>query len=123
MQLQHSLRAEAAAPDSRRIQLSEEQPGNCILTPLISYIAVRIKQHRRAKSTVTASGTSAVEVESRIIGSYRRKIMDAKPPRIPTPDQVFSPDPEPVAVEFLGDELPAHVRAFLDEQRKSHEQK
>ncbi|WP_321843096.1 hypothetical protein [Paraburkholderia bannensis] len=49
--------------------------------------------------------------------------MDAKPPRIPTPDQVFSPDPEPVAVEFLGDELPAHVRAFLDEQRKGHDQK
>lgn len=49
--------------------------------------------------------------------------MDAKPPRIPNPDQVFNPDPEPVAVEFLGDELPAHVRAFLDEQRKAHEQK
>lgn len=49
--------------------------------------------------------------------------MDAKPPRMPTPDQVLSPDKEPVAVEFLGDELPAHVRAFLDEQRKAHEQK
>lgn len=49
--------------------------------------------------------------------------MDAKPPRIPTPDKVHHPDPEPAAVEFLGDELPAHVRAFLDEQHKSHDQK
>jgi hypothetical protein len=96
---------------------------NYIPAPLIICIAVRIKQHARRKSTVTVSGTSAVEVPSRIIGLHRRKIMDAKPPRIPTPDQVFSPDPEPVAVEFLGDELPAHVRAFLDEQRKAHEQK
>jgi len=31
---------------------------------------------------------------------------------------VYSPDPEPVAVEFLATELPAHVRAFFDEQRK-----
>lgn len=54
-----------------------------------------------------------------IIGSQRRKIMDAKPPKIPTPDKVFYPDPEPVAVEFLGAELPEHVRAFFDEQRKS----
>ena len=49
--------------------------------------------------------------------------MDAKLPRIPTPDKVLSPDPEPVAVEFLGDELPAHVRAFLDEQHNAPEQK
>jgi len=49
--------------------------------------------------------------------------MDAKPPPIPTPDQVATPDQEPLAVEFLGEELPAHVRAFLDEQRKAHEQK
>jgi len=49
--------------------------------------------------------------------------MDAKSPSVPTPDQVHSPDPEPAAVEFLGDELPAHVRAFLDEQRKAREQK
>jgi len=49
--------------------------------------------------------------------------MDAKPPRTPTPDQVHNPDPEPVAVEFLGDELPAHVRAFLDEQHKALGQK
>lgn len=49
--------------------------------------------------------------------------MDAKPPSIPTPDQVFSPDLEPVAVEFLADELPAHVRAFIDEQCKTLEQK
>ena len=49
--------------------------------------------------------------------------MDAKPTRIPTPDKVHHADPEPAAVEFLGDELPAHVRAFLDEQHKSHEQK
>ena len=45
--------------------------------------------------------------------------MDAKPPKIPTPVKVFSPDPEPVGVEFLGAELPEHVRAFFDEQRKS----
>jgi hypothetical protein len=96
---------------------------NYIPVPLISCIAVRIKQHAHLKSTVTVSKGSAMEVPSRIIGLHRRKIMDAKPPRIPTPDQVFSPDPEPVAVEFLGDELPAHVRAFLDEQRKAHEQK
>ncbi len=38
--------------------------------------------------------------------------MDAKPPKIPTPDKVFSPDPEPVGVEFLGAGLPEHVRAF-----------
>jgi hypothetical protein len=40
------------------------------------------------------------------------KRMDAPPP-----EQVMSPDPEPVAVEFLA-ELPEHVRAFFDEQRK-----
>ncbi|MGV2288895.1 hypothetical protein AAHK20_09280 [Trinickia sp. YCB016] len=45
--------------------------------------------------------------------------MDAKPMKVPTPDKVMSPDPEPVGVEFLGAELPEHVRAFLDEQRKS----
>jgi hypothetical protein len=45
--------------------------------------------------------------------------MDTKPPKIPTPDKVFSPDPEPAGVEFLGAELPEHVRAFFDEQRKS----
>jgi len=49
--------------------------------------------------------------------------MDTKPPKIPTPDKVFSPDPEPAGVEFLGAELPEHVRAFFDEQRKSCEPK
>ncbi|MGF6599285.1 hypothetical protein P3T23_004006 [Paraburkholderia sp. GAS448] len=49
--------------------------------------------------------------------------MDNKPPRIPTPDKVMCPDPEPAGVEFLGAELPEHVRAFFDEQRKSCEQK
>ncbi len=49
--------------------------------------------------------------------------MDEKPPRVPTPDQVVSPDPEPAGVEFLGAELPEHVRAFFDEQRKSPEPK
>ncbi|WP_164707846.1 hypothetical protein [Paraburkholderia phosphatilytica] len=49
--------------------------------------------------------------------------MDTKPPKAPTPDKVFSPDPEPVGVEFLGAELPEHVRAFFDEQRKSCEPK
>jgi hypothetical protein len=38
-------------------------------------------------------------------------------------DPVFSPDPEPAGVEFLGAELPEHVRAFFDEQRKSCEPK
>jgi hypothetical protein len=49
--------------------------------------------------------------------------MDAKPTKIPTPDKVFCPDPEPAGVEFLGAELPEHVRAFFDEQRKSRDSK
>jgi hypothetical protein len=49
--------------------------------------------------------------------------MDAKPIKAPTPDKVMSPDPEPAGVEFLGSELPEHVRAFLDEQRKSCDSK
>lgn len=49
--------------------------------------------------------------------------MEAKPTQIPTPDKIASPDPEPVGVEFLGAELPEHVRAFFDEQRKSYESK
>ncbi|MCF2133097.1 MULTISPECIES: hypothetical protein [Burkholderiaceae] len=44
--------------------------------------------------------------------------METKPTKIPSPDKVASPDPEPVGVEFLAD-LPEHVRAFFDEQRKS----
>lgn len=43
--------------------------------------------------------------------------MDEKPTRMPPPEQVMSPDAEPVGVELL-DELPDHVRAFFDEQRK-----
>jgi hypothetical protein len=46
------------------------------------------------------------------------RIMDAKPTKIPTPDKVQCPDSEPTAVEFLASELPEHVRAFFDEQRK-----
>jgi len=84
---------------------------------------VRCKQQPALKSTVAVINTGATERPSRIIQSFRRKIMDAKLPRIPTPDKVLSPDPEPVAVEFLGDELPAHVRAFLDEQHNAPEQK
>ena len=49
--------------------------------------------------------------------------MEAKHTKIPTPDKVASPDPEPVGVEFMGAELPEHVRAFFDEQRKSCESK
>ncbi len=49
--------------------------------------------------------------------------MDAKPAYIPPPDKVASPDPEPVGVEFLGAVLPEHVRAFIDEQRKSCDSK
>jgi hypothetical protein len=49
--------------------------------------------------------------------------MDSRPPKIPTPDMVFSPDPEPAGVEFLVAELPEHVRAFFDEQRKLCESK
>lgn len=49
--------------------------------------------------------------------------MEARPTPIPTPDKVSIPDPEPVGVEFLATELPEHVRAFFDEQRKSCEQK
>ncbi|WP_270956693.1 hypothetical protein [Burkholderia pseudomallei] len=43
--------------------------------------------------------------------------MDERPTRIPPPEKVMSPDPEPVAVEFLA-ELPEHVRAFFDEQHR-----
>jgi hypothetical protein len=43
--------------------------------------------------------------------------MDKQRLDIPPPEQVKSPDPEPVAVEFLA-ELPEYVRAFFDEQRK-----
>jgi hypothetical protein len=49
--------------------------------------------------------------------------MEAKPAYVPPPDKVASPDPEPVGVEFLAAELPEHVRAFFDEQRKSSERK
>lgn len=48
--------------------------------------------------------------------------METKPTKIPTPDKVSSPDPEPAGVEFLATELPEHVRAFFDEQRKSCQQ-
>jgi hypothetical protein len=51
-----------------------------------------------------------------IIDLRKEKEMDAKPTKIPTPDKVSCPDPEPVGVEFLA-ELPEHVRAFFDEQR------
>jgi hypothetical protein len=50
--------------------------------------------------------------------SPEERIMDAKPTKIPTPDKVQCPDSEPTAVEFLATELPEHVRAFFDEQRK-----
>jgi hypothetical protein len=56
------------------------------------------------------------EADNRL--TKRRVIMEAKPTKIPSPDKVASPDPEPVGVEFLA-ELPEHVRAFFDEQRKS----
>ncbi|MDR5833228.1 hypothetical protein [Caballeronia sp. LZ034LL] len=49
--------------------------------------------------------------------------MDAKPTKIPTPDKVFCPDQDPVAVEFLATELPEHVRAFFDEQRNAAQSK
>jgi hypothetical protein len=49
----------------------------------------------------------------------RREMMDAKPTKIPTPDTVQCPDADPTAVEFLATELPEHVRAFFDEQRKA----
>ncbi|CCD36596.1 unnamed protein product [Candidatus Paraburkholderia kirkii UZHbot1] len=38
--------------------------------------------------------------------SQRREIMDEKPTKIPTPDKVHCPDPDPVGVEFLATELP-----------------
>jgi hypothetical protein len=44
--------------------------------------------------------------------------MDTKPTKIPSPDKVANPDPEPVGVEFLAD-LPDHVREFFEEQRES----
>ena len=49
--------------------------------------------------------------------------MDEKPTKIPTPDKVFCPDPDPVAAEFLATELPEHVRAFFDEQRNAAQSK
>ncbi|WJF90958.1 hypothetical protein QS306_04680 [Paraburkholderia bonniea] len=49
--------------------------------------------------------------------------MDAKRAKIPSPDKVLSPDPEPIGVEFMGAELPEHVRAFFDELRNSPGQK
>ncbi|ABB07713.1 MULTISPECIES: hypothetical protein [Burkholderia] len=48
--------------------------------------------------------------------------MDERPTRMPPPEQVMSPDPEPVGVEFLA-ELPDHVRAFFDEQHKLYSPK
>ena len=48
--------------------------------------------------------------------------MDERPTRMPPPEQVMSPDPEPVGVEFLA-ELPEHVRAFFDEQHKLYSPK
>jgi hypothetical protein len=118
-----ALNQRSARTESTGMRRTENEPGDYIPHRLLPCDVVRLKQHAHLKSTVTVIGTSVLEGPSRIIALHRRKIMDAKPPRIPTPDQVFSPDPEPVAVEFLGDELPAHVRAFLDEQRKAHEQK
>jgi len=43
--------------------------------------------------------------------------MDTRPAahRPPPPDNVDKADPDPVAVEFLGAELPVHVQAFLAE--------
>ena len=49
--------------------------------------------------------------------------MQAKPTKIPPPEKVATPDQEPVGVEFLATELPEHVRAFFDEQRKLCEPK
>ena len=49
--------------------------------------------------------------------------MDEKPTKIPTPDKVLCPDPEPVGLEFLATALPEHVRAFFDEQRNSAQSK
>jgi hypothetical protein len=46
--------------------------------------------------------------------------MDSRPAKIPAPDKVAFPDPEPAGVEFLAD-LPDHVRAFFDEQLKRSE--
>jgi hypothetical protein len=43
-------------------------------------------------------------------------IMDAKPTKVPAPDKVACPDPEPSNVEFLAD-LPEHVRAFFEERQ------
>jgi hypothetical protein len=58
-------------------------------------------------------------VACEIVVVIEEKIMDEKPTKIPTPDKVSCPDQEPTAVEFLGAELPEHVRAFFDEQRKA----
>lgn len=49
--------------------------------------------------------------------------MQAKPTKIPPPEKVATPDQDPAGVVFLAAELPEHVRAFFDEQRKSCEQK
>lgn len=42
--------------------------------------------------------------------------MDAKPSKVPSPDQISQADPEPAAVEFLDAALPEHVRGFLRER-------
>jgi hypothetical protein len=39
-------------------------------------------------------------------------MMDAKPTKIPTPDTVSCPDPEPVGVEFLAASAKANKRRF-----------
>jgi hypothetical protein len=78
---------------------------------------------KATENIANASDTGAQAEARQIIIFVKEKIMDAKPTKIPTPDKVICPDPEPAGVEFLGAELPEHVRAFFDEQRKSCDSK
>jgi hypothetical protein len=77
---------------------------------------VPLKQQTNRKRTGIAFDAGVKPESGSIIDPYKERKMDAKPTKVPTPDKVLSPDPEPVGVEFLA-ELPEHVRAFFDEQR------
>ena len=87
-----------------------------LIAALSLALVVPLKQQTNTNWSCDAFDASAKPESRLIIDLYKEKEMDAKPMKIPTPDEVLCPDPEPVGVEFLA-ELPEHVRAFFDEQR------